>query len=74
MVWEQGSTGIVMLTDVIKEGKVRCYQYWPEVKSSREYGKFEVTTLSQQHDRISFTRQLHLKNRMVQIMYISGTF
>ena len=58
MVWEQGSTGIVMLTDVIEEGKVRCCQYWPEVKSSREYGKFEVTTLSQQHDRISFTRQL----------------
>ena len=30
-----------------REGKVRCCQYWPEVKSSREYGKFEVTTLSQ---------------------------
>ena len=73
MVWEQGSTGIVMLTDVIEEGKVRCCQYWPEVKSSREYGKFEVTTL---YDRISFMRQqlLCLKNRMVQVMYISGTF
>ena len=65
MIWEQGSTVIVMLTDVIESGKVRCCRYWPDVNCTQEYGKFEITTLSEQKDRICLTRQLKLKNRMV---------
>ncbi len=65
MVWEQGSTLIIMLTDVIEAGKVRCCKYWPKVNGSQEYGKYEITTLSEQGDRVYFTRQLLLKNRMV---------
>ena len=45
--------------------QVRCCGYWPDVKSSLEYGKYEVFNLSEQKDRISITRQLRLRNNMV---------
>ena len=65
MVWEQNTTLVVMLTEVIEEGKVRCCKYWPDPRSKQEYGKYEVTNLSEQIDRVYVTRQLKLKNRMV---------
>jgi len=68
MIWEQGSTVVVMLTDVIEAGKVRCCRYWPDVNGTQEYGKYAVTTISEQKERICFTRQLRLKNRMVSVL------
>jgi protein tyrosine phosphatase len=65
MIWEQRSTLVVMLTEIVEGGKVRCCKYWPDVKSSQEYGKYEVTNLTEQSDRIFYTRQLRLRNRMV---------
>lgn len=65
MIWEQHSTLVVMLTEVVEGGKVRCCRYWPEVNSSQEYGRYEVTNLTEQSDRIFYTRQLRLRNRMV---------
>lgn len=67
MIWEQGCTAIVMLTDVIEAGKVRCCRYWPELNCTQEYGKYAVTNLSEQKERICLTRQLRLKNRMVSL-------
>ena len=58
---------VVMLTDVVEGGKVRCCRYWPEVKSSQEYGKYEITNLNEQSDRVFCTRQLRLRNRMVSL-------
>ena len=65
MIWEQRSTLVVMLTEIVEGGKVRCCKYWPDVKSSQEYGKYEITNLNEQSDRIFCTRQLRLRNRMV---------
>jgi len=66
-----------MLTEVVEGGKVRCCRYWPDVRSTLEYGKYEVMTTSEQMDRISITRQFRLRNnmtgeerRVVQMQYI----
>ena len=56
---------IVMLTDVIEAGKVKCCRYWPEINTTQEYGKYEIHTISEQSDRIYFTRQMRLRNKMV---------
>ncbi|XP_064402254.1 tyrosine-protein phosphatase non-receptor type 4-like [Halichondria panicea] len=64
MVWEQHSTLVVMLTGIVEEGKVRCCKYWPDLGCKQEYGKYGVTNLSEQTDRVIVTRQLKLKNRM----------
>ena len=29
MIWEQKSTGIVMLNKLLERGQVKCHQYWP---------------------------------------------
>ncbi len=69
MVWEQHSTLVVMLTGIVEEGKVRCCKYWPDLGCKQEYGKYGVTNLSEQTDRVIVTRQLKLKNRMVRVFY-----
>ncbi len=69
MVWEQHSTLVVMLTGIVEEGKVRCCKYWPDLGCMLEYGKYGVTNLSEQTDRVIVTRQLRLKNRMVRVSY-----
>jgi len=67
MIWEERVTLLVMLTEVVESGKVRCCRYWPEVNCSQEYGRYGVTTLSEQTDRVFVTRQIRLKNKMVRL-------
>ena len=67
MIWEQGVSVVVMLTDVVEAGKVRCCRYWPELSSTQEYGKYVVSTLSEHKERICLTRHLRLKNIMVSL-------
>jgi len=49
MVWEQGSTVIVMLTGLSEKGRPKCHRYWPPVESEARYGSITVTvTFSEQ--------------------------
>ena len=59
-------TLLLMLTEVVESGKVRCCRYWPEVNCTQEYGRYGVTTLSEQADRVFVTRRIRLKNKMVR--------
>lgn len=42
MVWEQNTTTIIMLTNLVELGKIKCAQYWPS-SSKTMYGDIAVT-------------------------------
>jgi protein tyrosine phosphatase len=47
MVWECGSEIIVMVTNPVENGNVKCEVYWPSVNNSSQYGNVSVTTISE---------------------------
>ncbi|XP_060595140.1 receptor-type tyrosine-protein phosphatase kappa-like [Ruditapes philippinarum] len=44
MIWQEESSRIVMLTNLIEEGKEKCEQYWPEEGTSHVFGNIIVHT------------------------------
>ncbi|XP_035825658.1 tyrosine-protein phosphatase 10D [Aplysia californica] len=47
MVWENGVTAVVMLTQCVERGKVKCEEYWPADPSTPVYfGDLHVTLRS----------------------------
>ena len=47
LVWQEKCPSIVMLTNLVEGGKVKCLQYWPD-SDSKSYGPFEVTITDKQ--------------------------
>ncbi|CAH1798657.1 unnamed protein product, partial [Owenia fusiformis] len=48
MIWEQNVSLIVMVTQLIERGRVKCEQYWPkEVGEPEFFGDLQVTLRSQ---------------------------
>ncbi|KAK7476502.1 hypothetical protein BaRGS_00032250, partial [Batillaria attramentaria] len=45
LVWQEGVTHIVMLTNTQEGEKKKCEQYWPSKGASQTYGSFDVTGL-----------------------------
>ena len=45
MVWQERPSAIVMLTNCVEGGRVKCEQYWPDTDQS--YGPFLVITTDQ---------------------------
>ncbi|XP_052221304.1 receptor-type tyrosine-protein phosphatase T-like [Dreissena polymorpha] len=43
MIWQQKVDTIVMVTNLVEEGKDKCEQYWPNVESSTMYGDIRVS-------------------------------
>ncbi|XP_064294464.1 receptor-type tyrosine-protein phosphatase alpha isoform X2 [Phalacrocorax carbo] len=41
MVWQEKTSVIVMLADLVEQNKIKCEQYWPE--QEQVYGDFTVT-------------------------------
>jgi tyrosine-protein phosphatase non-receptor type 4 len=66
MVWEQGSTNIIMLTTLLEKGRVKCHQYWPDLKEYLEYGQLVITNLSEREDRYCFYREFSVRNKMTR--------
>jgi len=64
MVWENGCTIIVMLTDLEEGGSEKCHQYWPERRNSKkrpasemeehQYGPLTVTNVSEEERKGGF--------------------
>ncbi|XP_067094434.1 tyrosine-protein phosphatase non-receptor type 6 isoform X1 [Osmerus mordax] len=47
MVWQEKTTVIVMTTREVEKGRNKCVPYWPELQSSKEVGRYVVTSTSE---------------------------
>ncbi|XP_072270243.1 tyrosine-protein phosphatase non-receptor type 1 [Pyxicephalus adspersus] len=66
MVWEQKSSGVVMLNRVIEKGSIKCAQYWPKREDSPmvfEDANLKLTLLSEDVKSYYTIRMLELENR-----------
>lgn len=73
MVWEQGTTAIVMITGLVEKGREKCFRYWPEDTTAPvEHGEFRIeaskvaplgdyteTSITLTHKKSGETRQVH---------------
>ncbi|XP_066555392.1 receptor-type tyrosine-protein phosphatase kappa isoform X2 [Amia ocellicauda] len=41
MIWQEQSACVVMVTNLVEVGRVKCYKYWPD--DAEVYGDFKVT-------------------------------
>lgn len=48
MVWEQKSTFIVMLTSLVERGRNKCFQYWPNLNSTTQFGDWVIKCESEE--------------------------
>ncbi|XP_067884479.1 receptor-type tyrosine-protein phosphatase eta-like, partial [Heterodontus francisci] len=51
MIWQENSSIIVMLTNLIEQDKAKCEQYWPNELESQSYGEFTVTSTHRESQR-----------------------
>ncbi|KAH3712252.1 hypothetical protein DPMN_071939 [Dreissena polymorpha] len=56
MVWQQKVEKVVMVTNLVEEGTVKCEQYWPDASVSQVYGDIRVVCQSENH-YAEFTRR-----------------
>jgi protein tyrosine phosphatase len=48
MVWEHGSSVIVMVTNLQERGRVKCHKYWPDSECDTEYGDIAVSNVTEE--------------------------
>ncbi|WAR15963.1 PTPRF-like protein, partial [Mya arenaria] len=61
MIWQQKVEKIVMVTNLMEEGKEKCEQYWPNVGTTLTYSGVKVTCQSED-EYAEFTRRLLFLN------------
>ncbi|XP_071486559.1 receptor-type tyrosine-protein phosphatase F-like [Diadema antillarum] len=61
MIYQQNVGAIVMLTNLVEDGKVKCLQYWPEADSSERYGDMFVTNKEEEKHAGFVHRRLELR-------------
>eukprot|EP00057_Strongylocentrotus_purpuratus_P012611 XP_011667085.1 PREDICTED: tyrosine-protein phosphatase 10D [Strongylocentrotus purpuratus] len=51
MIWEKKTSIIVMLTQLVEKGKIKCHEYWPADYNPVTYGSIQVSVQAlQQYD------------------------
>ncbi|XP_061430430.1 tyrosine-protein phosphatase non-receptor type 4-like isoform X2 [Lethenteron reissneri] len=66
MVWEQGSTMIVMLTTITERGRVKCHQYWPNPPGTETYGDYVVTCVKEDCNLACVFREFTLTKKVAK--------
>ncbi|XP_078328094.1 receptor-type tyrosine-protein phosphatase kappa-like [Crassostrea virginica] len=49
MVWQENVTQIVMLTNLMENGKIKCNQYWPESTYDEFYSDIKIRKYEERH-------------------------
>ncbi|XP_071486607.1 receptor-type tyrosine-protein phosphatase mu-like [Diadema antillarum] len=61
MIYQQNVAAIVMLTNLVEDGKVKCLQYWPEKNKTERYGDFSVRNKWEERQAGFVHRRLELQ-------------
>eukprot|EP00049_Salpingoeca_infusionum_P005467 m.92230 g.92230 ORF g.92230 m.92230 type:complete len:1382 (+) comp12982_c0_seq1:361-4506(+) len=61
MIYQQRVGMIVMVTNCVEGGKVKCHQYWPEGDEPLELGKFTIYPESEEKSRLLIKRVMTLE-------------
>ncbi|KAH9494753.1 hypothetical protein Btru_017793, partial [Bulinus truncatus] len=62
MLWEQNIKKVVMLTNLIEEGKVKCEKYWPD-SGTVIFGEIEVKLIQTQTFADYYIRKIELSKQ-----------
>eukprot|EP00112_Aurelia_sp_Birch-Aquarium-sp1_P024552 Seg782.13 transcript_id=Seg782.13/GoldUCD/mRNA.D3Y31 product="Tyrosine-protein phosphatase non-receptor type 11" protein_id=Seg782.13/GoldUCD/D3Y31 len=65
MIYQENCRIIIMLTNEVEKGKIKCVRYWPDVGSILFYGDKTVANVNETSTRDYFIRELHV-NRQVK--------
>ncbi|XP_052797129.1 uncharacterized protein LOC128229315 [Mya arenaria] len=58
MIWEKDVITVVMVTNLVELGKIKCLQYWGEVNVEKEIGMFVVVLTAEQEKSDFVVRDL----------------
>ncbi|XP_022306967.2 receptor-type tyrosine-protein phosphatase T-like, partial [Crassostrea virginica] len=63
MLWQEKVTQIVMLTNVKEGVKMKCIQYWPEIRKVSRYGNITIRTVEEKQYAFYVIRKLKVANK-----------
>ncbi|KAL8581987.1 hypothetical protein ACOMHN_027968 [Nucella lapillus] len=63
MVWQENISQIVMLTNLLESGKIKCCKYWPDVGQTARASRLDVTCLGEDVRADFILRSFSLKLR-----------
>ncbi|XP_076448672.1 receptor-type tyrosine-protein phosphatase alpha-like [Babylonia areolata] len=66
MVWTEGCSKIVMLTNLVEGNKIKCERYWPEGEGTIQiFGRYKVTL-------VKVVQKAHFVHRLLSIVKLAG--
>nr|XP_022307734.1 uncharacterized protein LOC111113736 [Crassostrea virginica] len=67
MVWQENVSQIIMLTNIMEGGKIKCFQYWPDCSNTELYGNVTIENVSDKHYAFYITRKFVLSHKPHQM-------
>ncbi|XP_078328924.1 uncharacterized protein LOC111115260 isoform X3 [Crassostrea virginica] len=63
MVWQQNVSEIVMLTNLMEGGKIKCFQYWPDCLVTELYDSVTIETVLEKQFAFYITRKFVVSHK-----------